>query len=72
MNSDSLIRLADNIFYAEESPAATWEEMSDEALERFLKKVPSMEREGAREIINAVAHQFQRQTDEQNLATLNR
>ena len=70
MDSDSLIRLADNIFYAvrEESPQGTWEELSDKALERFQKKVPSMEREGAKKIVNAVAMQFRQRTAEQNLA----
>ncbi len=70
MDSDSLIRLADNIFYAvrEESPQGSWEELSGKALERFQKKVPSMEREGAKKIINAVAMQFRQRTAEQNLA----
>ena len=70
MDSDSLIRLADNIFYAvrEESPQGTWEELSNKALERFQNKVPSMEREGAKKIVNAVAMQFRQRTAEQNLA----
>ncbi len=70
MDSDSLVRLADNIFYAvrEESPDANWDEIVNKALDRFLKKVPTMEREGARKIINAVAQQSQRQSVEQQLA----
>ena len=62
MSSDSLLRLADNIFFAvtEESPKASWEDVQARALERFHKRVPNMEREAARKIVNVVAHQFQK------------
>ena len=62
MSSDSLLRLADNIFFAvtEESPNASWEDVQSRALERFQKRVPNMEREAARKIVNVVAHQFQK------------
>ena len=70
-DSDSLIRLPDNIFYSvrEESPDANWDEIGNKALEQFLKKVPTMEREGAKKVVNAVAQQFQRQSVEQQLAS---
>ena len=62
MTSDSLLRLADNIFFAvtEESPNASWEDVQSRALERFHKRLPNMEREAARKIVNVVAHQFQK------------
>ena len=67
MDSDSLIRLADNIFYAmrEEHPHAGWDENIDAALERFLQKVPSLEREPARKIIAVVAQQHRTKELEQ-------
>ena len=45
MSTDSLIRLADNIFYAvsEELPEAGWDDVVETVLDRFLKKVPTME-----------------------------
>lgn len=63
MSSDSLLRLADNIFFAvsEENPAAEWDYMQGEALKRFQKKVPNMEVEAARKIVNVVAHQFHKE-----------
>ena len=59
MDSNSLIRLADNIFYAirEESPDMGWDEAIDLALDRFLEKVPSMERQPARKIVMVVAQE---------------
>jgi hypothetical protein len=63
MSSDSLLRLADNIFFAitEENPQASWDDVQGEALERFRKKVPNMETEAARKIVTVVAHQFQKE-----------
>ena len=63
MSSDSLLRLADNIFFAvsEENPAAEWDYMQGEALKRFQQKVPNMEIEAARKIVNVVAHQFHKE-----------
>jgi len=60
MDSDSLLRLADNIFYAvkEEQPNAGWDETIEIVLDRFLKKVPSLEREPARKIVTVVAQQY--------------
>jgi hypothetical protein len=67
MDSDSLIRLADNIFYAvkEENPEAGWDETIEIALDRFLKKVPSMEREPARKIVTVVAQEHRAKALEQ-------
>lgn len=63
MSSDSLLRLADNIFFAvsEENPAAEWDYVQGEALKRFQKKVPNMEVEAARKIVNVIAHQFHKE-----------
>ena len=67
MDSDSLMRLADNIFYAvtEEQPTANWSEVESRALNKFLKEVPNMEAEAARRIIKAVSPHFQRKSGEQ-------
>ena len=71
MTTDSLIRLADNIFYAvsEEAPEANWDEVVNKVLDRFIRKVPTMEREAARKIIAAVGQQFQRESVELQLAS---
>jgi hypothetical protein len=60
MDAQSLTRLADNIYYAvkEERPEIGWEETIELVLERFLKKVPTLEREAARKIVTVVAHQY--------------
>lgn len=62
MSADSLLRLADNIFFAvtEEHPNISWEEIETTALERFQQKVPHMEAGAARKIVTVVAHQFQK------------
>lgn len=62
MSSDSLLRLADNIFFAvtEENPSSPWEAIQKVALDRFHEKVPNMELEAARKIVSVVAHQFQK------------
>ena len=62
MSSDSLLRLADNIFFSvsEDHPEATWEDIQDAALQRFQQSVPNMETEAARKIVTVVAHQFQK------------
>jgi len=59
MDSDSLLRLADNILYAvkEDNPDIGWEDAIEMALERFLKKLPTMERESAKKIIAVVAQE---------------
>ena len=64
MSSDSLLRLADNIFFAvsEENPGAEWDDVQSEALKRFQKKVPNMEVEAARKIVNVIAHQFHKES----------
>ena len=64
MSSDSLLRLADNIFFAvsEENPGAEWDDVQGEALKRFQKKVPNMELEAARKIVTVVAHQAHNST----------
>ena len=61
MESDSLMRLADNIFYAvsEEQPKGNWSEVESRALTKFLKEVPNMEAEAKRKIIKAVSPHFQ-------------
>ena len=62
MSSDSLLRLADNIFFSvtEDLPNASWEEIQSKALERFQRRVPNMEPEASRKIVTVVAHQFQK------------
>ena len=69
MGADSLIRLADNIMYAvkEESPDMAWDEVMDASLERFLKKVPGIEREPARKILMVVAQEHRSQAVEEML-----
>ncbi|MFH1571202.1 MAG: hypothetical protein ABIL09_24650, partial [Gemmatimonadota bacterium] len=70
MSADSLLRLADNIFFAvtEEQPNASWEEIESSALERFQEKVPNMEVEAARKIVTVVAHQFQKDSKKTHFA----
>ena len=70
MSSDSLLRLADNIFFAvtEQTPSASWEEVQSQALERFQKRVPNMEAEAARKIVNVVALQFQKDNNTKKFA----
>jgi hypothetical protein len=65
MDSDSLLRLADNVFYsvAESSPDLDWEGATRAALERFVQKVPKLDREGAEKIMAAVAKEYQRAPD---------
>lgn len=65
MDADSLLRLADNVFYsvAESSPDLDWEGAMRAALERFLQKVPRLDRDGAQKIIAAVAKEYQRAPD---------
>jgi len=65
MSSDSLLRLADNIFFAvnEENPGASWEDIQGQALEMFRIKVPNMEPEAAQKIVTVVAHQFQKESN---------
>lgn len=65
LDSDSLLRLADNILYAvsEESPNDEWNAVVDRALDRFMAKVPSMERDAARKIVAAVARKAERETN---------
>ena len=67
MSSDSLIRLADNVFYAvrEENPEFGWDESVEAALERFQRKVPGMEREAVRKIITVVASEHRTKAFEQ-------
>ena len=64
MSADSLLRLADNIFFAvtEENPGAEWDDVQGEALKRFQKKVPNMEPEAARKIVTVVAHQAHKES----------
>lgn len=64
MDGDSLIRMADNVFYAvtEETPNANWDETIEMVLERFLKKAPFLERSAARSIIDAVAQDYKKET----------
>ena len=65
MSSDSLLRLADNIFFSvsEDLPNGSWEEIQSQALERFQRHVPNMEPGASRKIITVVAHQFQKDND---------
>ena len=70
MSADSLLRLADNIFFAvtEENPTSPWETIQSTALDRFQQKVPNMEMEAARKIVSVVAHQFQKDNNKANFA----
>ena len=65
MDSDSLLRLADNVFYAvaESSPDLDWDGAVSAALDRFVKKVPKLDRDGAEKIIAAVAQEYQQAPD---------
>jgi hypothetical protein len=70
MSSDSLLRLADNIFFSvnEDHPEAAWEDIQDAALQRFQQSVPNMEAEAARKIVTVVAHQFQKDKKKANFS----
>lgn len=59
MDSESLIRLADNILFSikEENPAASWDDIVERALDKFEEKAPSLEREAAKRIMSIVAKQ---------------
>ena len=60
MGNESLLRLADNILYAVKEDTAgdtTWDEIVDKALDKFQEKVPTLDREGAKRIMAAVARQ---------------
>lgn len=73
IDSESLTRLADNLFFAvvEQQPEAGWDEINKVVLERFIQKVPSLERDVARRIVNVVAHQNQtRQENSESSQTL--
>ena len=65
MDADSLLRLADNVFFsvAESSPDLDWEGAMRAALDRFVQKVPKLDREGAEKIIAAVGKEYQRTPD---------
>ena len=70
MSSDSLLRLADNIFFSvsEDHPDSSWEDIQDAALQRFQRSVPNMEVEAARKIVTVVAHQFQKDMKKANFS----
>lgn len=59
MDNESLVRLADNILFAikEDAGDATWDEIVEKALDKFQEKVPTLDREGAKRIMAAVARQ---------------
>ena len=65
LDSDSLLRLADNILYAvlEDTPEAKGDEVVDRALDRFMQKVPTLDRDAAKKIVTAVARQSERETN---------
>ncbi len=65
LDSDSLLRLADNIVYSvtEESPDAERSEVVDKAIERFLQKVPTLDHDAAKKIVAAVVRQSDRDTN---------
>jgi uncharacterized protein (DUF1786 family) len=70
MSADSLLRLADNIFFSvtEKQPDASFEDVQNAALERFLKKAPDMDSEAARKIVNVVAHQARKDAKQPTFA----
>ena len=55
--SDSMLRLASEIVdvLSEESPDTPWPDVERRALDQFVGKIPNVDREMARKIINAVA-----------------
>ena len=59
MDSESLLRLADNILFSvkEENPAANWDDIVDLALDKFEQKAPTLEREAGKRIMSIVAQQ---------------
>ena len=59
MDNESLVRLADNILFSikEDAPGASWDEIVDRALDKFQEKVTTLDREGAKRIMAAVARQ---------------
>ena len=59
LDSDSLLRLADNILYSvfEEAPELDHDHAVERALVRFTEKVPSLDRDAAKKIVAAVARQ---------------
>ena len=61
LDTDSLLRLADNILYSvyEEGPELDQDQAVDRALARFTEKVPSLDREAAKKIVVAVAKQVE-------------
>ena len=62
LDSESLLRLADNILYSvvEDSPKAEWEDVVNRTLERFLVKAPTLDREAAKRIIDVVAQRSEK------------
>ena len=70
MSSDSLLRLADNIFFSvtEDMLNASWQEIQSKALERFQSHVPNMEKEASRKIVTVVAHQFRKDSSPPSIA----
>ena len=70
MSSDSLLRLADDIFFSvsEDHPEASWEDIQDAALQRFQQSVPNMEAEAARKIVTVLAHQSQKDKKKANFS----
>ena len=71
MDNDSLVRMADNIFFSvtEEAPNATWDETVEMVLERFRKKAPNLDPESARKVVTAVAQHFQRDQLKANITS---
>ena len=61
LDGKKLIRLADNILYAtlEEAPTVEWGQLVGKALDRFVKKVPALGRDGAWRIMESVAHGYE-------------
>jgi hypothetical protein len=59
MDSESLLRLADNILFSvrEENPTAEWDEIVDRALDKFEQRAPTLEREAVRRIMSIVVKQ---------------
>jgi len=59
IDNESLVRLADNILFSvkEDAPGASWDEIVERALDKFQEKVPTLDREGAKRIMSAVARQ---------------
>ena len=59
IDDESLVRLADNVLFSvkENAEGASWDEIVDQALDKFHQRSPELDREGAKKIMTVVAKQ---------------